>query len=795
MGRLSTESLARSSIRKPRITIAIWLLLFIVALFLIATLLGSATTTEMTFSNDQESLRAFDLARERFGREAEIKEVVIVNSSRFTVDDPEFKAYMLATTGRILGLGDDVVSQAVNHYIVPADAGVPEESFVSTDRHTAIIQVTMAGELTGALDNIDRLHEATVSADAVDGFEVFITGDASIAEDFNKTAEETLLRGEGFGIPIAIMILVVIFGALAASSLPLLLSGLAILMALGITAVTGQVWDDLSFFVTNMITMMGLAVGIDYALFIISRFREERRLGLDKDAAILRASATASNAVFFSGLTVILALMGLMIVPMSLFQSLAAGAIFVVSMAIIATVTLLPALLHLVGDRIDSPQLPLLKRLLLFWLPAAFAAATGLAIAAVPVFGLSNIVIIAAVAIFGFIYLITAVSSLFQWLSSRRVAREQKGFWDWESRVVMKHPAVSLIIGAGILLALAYPGLDIRTGQSKVEDLSHDLVAVQGLLVLKEDFPFAFTSTPEVVIDGDIDSRPVQDAISRFQLLLAEDPLTFGPTKIEVNNARDLAVIKVPTPYDPASREATDVVERLRSTMAPAAFADSGAEVLLTGQAAFNLDYYNLTDSYRPIVFSFVLGLSFILLTVVFRSLIVPLKAIIMNLLSVFASYGLLVLIFQKGYGNELFHFRQVETIDAWIPLFLFAILFGLSMDYHVFLLSRIRERYLETGENSESVAFGIRSTGGIITGAALIMVVIFGSFASGSLVTFQQMGFGMAVAVLLDATIIRSIVVPASMRLLGDWNWYLPRWLQWLPELHIEGRQDDGAR
>lgn len=797
MGRLSTESLARTSIRKPWLTIAVWLAFFLVAVFLMATLLGSATTTEMTFSNDPESLRAFELVQERFARDAAIREVVIIRSARFTVDDPEFREYMLAMTARIIGLGEGAISEVANHYIIPPEAGIPEQRFVSTDRHTAIMQVVMGGELAGSLDNIEALHAATVDSAPVDGFEVFITGDASVSEDFNATAEETLLRGEGFGIPIAIIILVVIFGALTAASLPLLLSGVSILMALGITAITGQAWDDLSFFVTNMITMMGLAVGIDYALFIVSRYREERRLGLDRDAAIIRAGATASNAVFFSGLTVILALLGLLIVPMSLFQSLAAGAIFVVSMAIVATMTLLPALLRLIGDRIEAPRQPQLKRLLALWLPLVSAAMMALAVAAWFAFSLDGLVLVATGVFLAYVYLVVAVSALFHALSSRRAAREKTGFWEWESRTVMKHPVVSLAVGVGILLALAWPSLEIRTGQGRIEDLSHDLVSVEGWLKLKQDFPFAFTSTPEIVIDGDIDSVAVQEGIGRFQRLLAAEPETFGPAEVEVNEARDLAIIKVPTPFDPASRDATDLVQRLRAEQVAAGFGDSGAEVMVTGQAAFNLDYYDLTDRYRPIVFSFVLGLSFILLTIVFRSLVVPLKAIIMNLLSVFASYGLLVLVFQKGYGNELFHFRQVETIDAWIPLFLFAILFGLSMDYHVFLLSRIRERYLETGDNTGSVAFGIRSTGSIITGAALIMVVIFGSFASGSLVTFQQMGFGMAVAVLLDATIIRSIVVPASMRLLGRWNWYLPRWLQWLPELHIEGKTtgDDVAR
>jgi RND superfamily putative drug exporter len=239
---------------------------------------------------------------------------------------------------------------------------------------------------------------------------------------------------------------------------------------------------------------------------------------------------------------------------------------------------------------------------------------------------------------------------------------------------------------------------------------------------------------------------------------------------------------------DPSSGAATAAVERVREDYVPEAFAGTGVEVLVGGETAFSKDFFDLTDRYTPIVFGFVLGLTFILLLLAFRSIVVPVKALVMNLLSVGAAYGLLVLVFQEGVSAGLFGFQQVETIEAWLPLFLFSILFGLSMDYHVFLLSRIREHFTLTHRNAESVAVGLQSTGRIITGAALIMVVVFGGFAAGRLVMLQQAGFGLAVAVLLDATIIRSVLVPASMALLGDWNWYLPKWLSWLPDLRIEG-------
>jgi len=259
---------------------------------------------------------------------------------------------------------------------------------------------------------------------------------------------------------------------------------------------------------------------------------------------------------------------------------------------------------------------------------------------------------------------------------------------------------------------------------------------------------------------------------------------------LETNEAGDLALLTVAMPGDFSSPESESALERLRDDYIPAAFDGESADIFVGGPTAETVDDVATQKEYLPFVFTFVLGFSFLLLLVVFRSIVVPLKAVVMNLLSVGAAYGMLVLVFQEGIGNELFGFRESPVIESWLPLFLFAILFGLSMDYHVFLLSRIKERYDETGDNTASVAYGLRQTAGIITGAALIMVAVFGGMASGDLVTFQQVGFGLAVAIILDATIIRMVLVPASMELLGDWNWYFPGWLEWLPEIHIEGAE-----
>jgi RND superfamily putative drug exporter len=360
------------------------------------------------------------------------------------------------------------------------------------------------------------------------------------------------------------------------------------------------------------------------------------------------------------------------------------------------------------------------------------------------------------------------------------------GFWDRVARTVMRHPVISFVAAAGLLAVAAIPYFNINTGFSGVSTLPDSLEAKQAFLTLDREFSAGLISPAQVVIDGPVNSPEVQAGVDRLNSIVGGDS-SFGAPTFEANQAGDLALIEIPVAGDPNSNRAEDAVRRLKDDYVPQAFDGVPARVLVGGDIASNLDGFDMLARYTPIVFAFVLGLSFILLLVVFRSIVVPIKAVIMNLLSVGAAYGLLVLVTQEGVGAGLFGFQQVESIEAWLPIFLFAILFGLSMDYHVFLLSRIRERYDQNHDNTEAVAFGIRSTGRLITGAALIMVAVFAGFAAGDLVMFQEMGFGAGVAVLLDATIVRSILVPSAMRLLGDWNWYLPSVLRWLPDVRVE--------
>jgi RND superfamily putative drug exporter len=356
----------------------------------------------------------------------------------------------------------------------------------------------------------------------------------------------------------------------------------------------------------------------------------------------------------------------------------------------------------------------------------------------------------------------------------------------------MKQPAISLLLAGGLLVAVAVPFLDVNIGFIDVASFPDKFESKKGFLIIKQEFPDLLTNRARVVIDGPMDVTGVQDAIASLRTRMEADP-NIGVTQLEINGDRDLAVVSAAIKGGDASSEvAISAVKRLRGDHIPATFGSvPSAEVLVGGETAFYIDFFRVARNYAPLVFAFVLGVSFLLLTVVFRSIVVCLKSIILNLLSVGAAYGLLVLVFQKGVGNELLGFQKVDGIEAWLPLFLFAILFGLSMDYHVFLMNRIRERYDQTRDNAGSVAFGIRTTGRLITGAALIMVAVFGGFAFGaSTGDLQQFGFGLGVAVLLDATIVRMVLVPAAMQLLGDWNWYLPGWLRWLPDLRIEAEQ-----
>jgi RND superfamily putative drug exporter len=720
-----TESLARACARHRWWTVGIWGLAIVLAVFAIIGWLGDALVTDATFTSNPESMAAFNTMNERLGTDSSkwLDEMIIVKSPSLTVDDPTFVDHVNGLYTRLTALGDDVAVGEVTYYMAQ------DPSMVSADRHATLILFKV---------HIDNYETAVTSLYALGDeyktgdFEIYHTGNAAMMEDMMTLSEDTMSKGEMVGIAVALVVLALVFGALVAAILPVMMGIAAIVIALGLSALVGQAMD-LTFMITNMITMMGLAVGIDYSLFILTRFREERAHGLGKMDAIGTAGSTANKAVFYSGMTVLLALCGLVIFPLSIFISMGIGSLLVVFASIVASMTLLPALISIFGDRVNSWRIPFLQR------PQKTLA--------------------------------TNVNA--------------KGFWAWITRTVMRAPAVSIILVVVILGAAIIPFFDKKSGMSGMSANPDYLPSKQGYNVLLSDFHMGLDSPLMVVIDGDVTSIQTQTAIGALQEKLDNDSI-FASTAVAPYPDLNMAVIYARVDGDTMSQEAMNSVTEIRDNYIPAAFTDTPAKAMVTGESAFMVDYNQITDDYTPIIFVFVLALSFIILLLAFRSIVIPVTAIIMNMLSVGASYGLLVLVFQKGIGAGVLGLTQVQSIETWLPLFLFAVLFGLSMDYHVFLLSRIREHYQQYGNNAEAVGFGLRSTGKLITGAALIMVAVFGGFALGDMVMMQQMGFGLSIAVFLDATIIRSVLVPATMKLLGKANWYLPKWLEWLPNIGL---------
>jgi len=710
-----TERLARACSRHPWRTIGGWIAALLVAFVCIAVLLPGNLTSEGGAAGNPEFRRAdrIESASFPYNPRLNFSDIVIVSSAAHTVNQPAFRNFVeqLGRQGNATGKIHDAQLYYVTH----------DRTLVSRDRHALIIPIQIYD--TSDVNAIDKVIRAN---NGRDGFDVAITGNEVRDNDFNSLSEHDLKSGElQFGLPAALIILVLVFGSVVAGLVPLLLAILAIVAGLGLVAVVSQVWE-LSVFVVNMLTGMGLALGIDYSLFIISRYREEREGGREPFGAIETAGATASRAVLFSGSAFVIAMLGMLIVPNTVMRSLAAGAILVGITSIAAALTLLPALLGLLGDRVNALRLP--------------------------------------------------------WTGGAGESR----FWGAIVGRVLSRPTLSLVLACGVLLALAIPVFSLKIGTNGISTLPDRFVSKQGYLALQKSFPGATTDPVRIVVENEASDPRVRLALRRLQAQLAVAP-EFGRGVLRYATDGNVAALDVPIRGDDASDKALAAVRHLRSDTIPSLFRGTAAQVLVGGRTAEQVDYSDSVTKPTPYVFIFVLGFTFLLLLVAFRSVVIAGTSIALNLLSVGAAYGLIVLVFEKGYGNGLLGFARSDTIEAWVPLFLFSVLFGLSMDYQVFLLSRIKERYDETKDTTGAVTWGISSTARIITGAALIIVAAFAGFAKGDLVAFQQMGFGVAVALLIDATVIRSVILPSAMKLLGNWNWYLPKWLAWLPRIEIE--------
>jgi RND superfamily putative drug exporter len=742
--------------RHRRAVVFVWALVVVVAM-------GSCSLvtadTNIELKGPGEALDGLELVRARFGTQQDIaREIVVFSHPSLTVDDPTYKDTVEGLMAKLHGLRAEktaveggtavvystrIVSGTLTHY----DIGAPREAspFVAQNETGGDVTfglVDMVGDLNEAQDNVGPVVDTVDQANATsDGFTIVDGGTASINKQTTEVVKQDFGHALFLNLPVTFVILILVFGALVAALVPVALALAAIAVANGILVLVSQSYA-LSDIYTEVVLLMGLATGIDYALFVITRYRRERGAGRSKEEALKVASGTSGKAVVFAGTTVLLAISGWFLVDFVIFSSLALAAMVVVALAVVMSVTLLPALLAMLGDNVDRLRVPFL------------GLGTG----------------------------------------------EGAGLWGFITDRVLARPVTMAAAAAIALVALAVPLATLNLGFNGAKSLPDAVAAKKAVGALEDNFTIGLFSPASVVVDagggGNVFSEYVQSRVGRvLELVQAETAspqnpdAPFGaPVETETNSAGNTQVIRIPVNADTGDQKALDAVEHLRKDIVRPAFAGSSARALVTGETAANIDFKALIYFKTPFVFAFVLGLAFIILLLMFRSIVIPIKAIILNLLSVGAAYGVLVLVFQKGWLLEgILGFKATGIIESWLPLFLFAILFGLSMDYHMFILSRVKELYEKGLSNEEAVSLGIKQTAGTITGAAAIMVAVFAIFAFTRFIGVKQLGVGLGVAILLDATVIRSILLPASMKLLGDWNWYLPSWLEWLPRIRME--------
>ncbi|WP_213452530.1 MMPL family transporter [Rhizomonospora bruguierae] len=712
-------TVARFSARHRFLAVGGWLAFVALATALMVTL-GTRSATDADYGNGESRRADQIIAGAGFADRA--GEMVIVHSDALTVTDPAFRAAVTEAIAAVRGTG------AVENVRSPLE---PEgAALVSADRHSALVAFDLAGDAETAEDRVGPVMDAVAGVQgAHPDLYVGESGAASLDKTFNDKLSGDMQRLSMLSIPVTLGILIVAFGALLAAVLPLGLALTAFLGSLGLLAVASR-WAPADDTVTHLMLLMGLAVGVDYCLFYLRREREERARGAGPERALEVAAATSGRSVLISAITVIIAMAGMLLTRDTTFISLATGTILVVATAAAGSMTVLPAILSKLGDRVDLGRVPGLHR--------------------------------------------------------RRAANPEAGgrFWRAVMRAVMRRPGLSATLAGGLLVVLALPALGMRTAQPGIADIRHDQPALIAYDRIEAAFPGGADPAKVVLRAPDVAAAPVTAAIDRFRARALATGQVHEPIAVEVNPAGTVAVISVGLSGSGGDRVSERAVEALRTDVIPQTLAGlPGAEVAVTGNAAGSVDFNRALDRSVPLVFGFVLGLAFLLLLVSFRSLVVAVTAIALNLLSVAAAYGLLTVVFQRGWGEGLLGFTPTGAITNWLPLFLFVILFGLSMDYHVFVLSRIREGHDRGWPTRLAVSRGIRGTAGVITSAAVVMVAVFALFATGSLTTMKAMGFGLASAVLIDATVVRAVLLPAVMALLGERNWYLPRWLRWLPQ------------
>jgi RND superfamily putative drug exporter len=644
-------------------------------------------------------------------------ESVLIQNSSLRADDPAFKAAVADVVARVSKTG------AVQNV---------HRSELSEDAHAALVEFDIRGDKDDAVDKVQPVIDSVAAVQAAHpGFFVGEFGDASAEKGVVTAYENDLGKAGTLSLPITLFILIVAFGSLVAAGIPLLLALTAIFATFGLVALTSAVLPAAQE-APAMVLLIGLAVGVDYSMFYLKRERQERAAGRSERAALEAAAATSGRSVLVSGLTVMVAMAGMFLTGDSIFASLGLATILVVAVAVLGSLTVLPAVLSRLGDNVDRLRVPFVGRL-------------------------------------------------------RRDDGEGR-IWGAIVDRVLRRPALSAALAAGLLLALAAPALQLHLAPQGPESFPKSVAAIKAYDRMQQVFPGTALPANVVVETLNVNSQTVRSAIAQLKRRVVASGRAFEPITVAVNKDATVANITVPIAGNGRDAASNAALRMLRDEVVPqtvGALPDTEAGV--TGLTAAWKDQANELKSNLAPVITFVLLFAFALMLVAFRSIVVAIKAIVLNLLSVAAAYGVLVLVFQHGVGKGLLGGGSAVGIEAVVPLLLFVILFGLSMDYHVFILSRIRETFDRGAKMDDAIAHGIKSTAGVVTSAAIVMVCVFSVFGTLSMPFFKQFGVGLAAAILIDATIVRAVLLPATMKLLGDANWYLPRWLEWLPHLEPE--------
>jgi len=693
-------------------------LAFVVAAFVLGGLVGSKNIDPNT-SGPGESGRIDRILDAGFKQPA--GESVLIQSRSLRASDPAFTAAIEDVVAGISKL------EAVQHVRSPLDAGNAGQ--IAKNGHAALVEFQIRGDADKAVERIDPVLDRIAKAQQAHP-QLFIGefGDASAEAAVNGAFADDLKKAGLFSLPITAIILVIAFGALVAAGIPLLLALTGVFATFGLIALPSQLLP-VAPEAGALVLLVGLAVGVDYSMFYLKREREERAAGRDERAALEAAAATSGRSVLISGLTVMVAMAGMFLTGDATFASFGLATMIVVAIAMLGSLTVLPALLSKLGDKVDRLRVPFVGRF----------------------------------------------------------RRDDGGGRIWGAIVdrVLRRPILSAVLAGGLLLAIAAPGLQLRMVVAGPDTFPQSLPVVKTYNRMQQAFPGTAIPANVVVKAPNVNAPAVREAIDQLERRALAGGQMHEPITVEVNKDATVANITVPIDGTGADAASNAALAALRKTIVPETVgALRNAESGVTGLTAQWKDGTERTKSKLPLVFGFVLVFAFVLMLFAFRSLVVALKAILLNLLSVAAACGMLVLVFQHGLGKGLLGFSSTAGIDPVVPLLLFVILFGLSMDYHVFILSRIRETFDRGASTEEAIAHGIKSTASVVTSAAIVMVSVFAIFATLSMLFFKQFGVGLATAILIDATIVRAVLLPASMKVLGDWNWYLPRWLQWLPRI-----------